>query len=264
MQTSVNPFSVADRSARGFVQYIQGVAILTWQVVTGLFRRPWYGREYILQTNDMAVASLPIVMMTGLVTGMVLALQSNISLEQFGATSMLGNAIIATLVRELGPIMGALILSGRVGAGVTSQIGAMRVTSQIDALLALGSDPVKKLVAPRVVVFTLLMPLLVTILCFLGAVGGWILARFTLNFSTPYYWASIVESMRFIDIFSSLTKSAAFGWIIATIGSYEGMMTQGGTYGVGRSTTRAVVIASLCILVADFFLTRLFYTALME
>jgi phospholipid/cholesterol/gamma-HCH transport system permease protein len=253
-----------DEKARDIVEYVQGVAQLAWSSFTGLFRRPFYLREYVDQIVDMGVSSLPIVVVTGLVTGMVLALQTNISLDKFGATSMLGNAIVATLVRELGPIMGALILAGRVGAGVTSQIGAMKVTSQIDALVALGSDPVKKLVLPRVLVFTLLMPLLITILSFCGVVGGWLLAKYSLNFPTPFYWFSIVETLRFIDIASGLTKAAAFGFVISLVASYEGLTTQGGTYGVGQSTTRAVVVSALGILVCNFFITRFFYSFLLS
>lgn len=254
----------ADQWVRRFIRYLQGATLLAWNALSGALRPPWYVGEYVHQINDVGVASLPVIALTGIVTGMVLALQSHISLEKFGATTLLGNAITATLVRELGPIMGSLMVAGRVGAGITSQIGAMRVTSQIDALLALGTDPVKKLVAPRIIALTFTLPLLIILICFLGITGGWLLARFGLHFPTPYYWASVVENLRFIDIWSCLTKAAVFGFLIGTIACYEGMNTQGGTYGVGQATTRAVVISSLSIIVADFFLTRIFYTLLLE
>ncbi len=259
-----NPISSLDRTARRFIGYIQGLAVLTVHTVGGLFRRPFYLREYVTQINELGLASLPVIGLTGLVTGAVLALQANLSLERFGATSMLGNALIATLVREMGPIFAGLMVAGRVGAGITSQIGAMKVTSQIDALHALGTDPVKKLVVPRVVVLTLALPLLTIYICFLAVVGGWLLAKYALNFSTPYYWASIVETLRFIDIWSSLAKSATFGFLVAIVACHQGLTTEGGTHGVGQATTKAVVIASLAIFISDMFLTQIFYTMLME
>jgi phospholipid/cholesterol/gamma-HCH transport system permease protein len=256
------PASSADRLLRRIAQYAQEAWFLTTHVFTDVFRRPYYGREYILQMNDVGVSSLPVIGLTGLVTGMVLALQSHISLQPFGGTSLLPNAITATLVRELGPIMGSLMVAGRVGAGITSQIGAMRVTSQIDAMLALGTDPIKKLVVPRIVALTFMLPLLIAIVCFLGIFGGWLLAKFALSFPTPFFWAGVVENLRFVDILSCLVKAAVFGYVISLFACVEGLRTQGGTNGVGQATTRAVVIASLGVIVSDFFLTKIFYTFL--
>lgn len=262
MPIATQPATRADRTARQVVQYAQEVWRMNAAFWAGIVRRPLYGREYISQMNDAGVASLPVVGLTGIVTGMVLALQSYISLEAFGGTSLLPNAITGTLVRELGPILGSLMVAGRVGAGITSQIGAMKVTSQIDAMLALGSDPIKKLVVPRIVALTLTLPMLVSIVCFLGIAGGWGLARFALNFPTPSYWSGVVENLRFVDIASSMVKSGFFGYIIALFSCVEGFRTQGGTAGVGVATTRAVVVSSLAVVVSDFFLTKIFYTLL--
>lgn len=256
------PLAAIDVAIRRFISFLQGMTFLFGHAVAGLFRRPFYGREYITHMNELGLASAPVIGLTGLVTGAVLALQASISLEQFGAISMLGNALINTVVRELGPIFAGLLVAGRVGAGITSQIGAMRVTSQIDALTALGTDPVKKLVVPRVVALTIALPLLTIYICLLATVGGWILARLALNFSTHYYWASIIESLRFVDIASGMTKAAVFGFLISMIACYKGLQTEGGTHGVGQATTQTVVTASLSILVANFFLTQLFYTML--
>lgn len=256
------PVRSVERMLRRTAQYAQEIARLALLVWVGLFRRPFYGKDFVAQMNDVGVSSLPVIGLTGLVTGMVLALQTNISLEQFGATSLLGNAVTATLVRELGPIIGSLMVAGRVGAGITSQIGAMKVTSQLDAMLALGTDPIKKLVVPRVVALTFMLPLLIILVVFLGVFGAWLLARFALNFSTAFYWASVVENLRFIDIIACLIKSAVFGYLIALFSSFEGLQTQGGTSGVGQATTRAVVIASLAVIIADFFLSKFFYTLL--
>lgn len=262
MPRLTSPISAAEDLARRIVQYAQEVWRLAVAVASGFFRRPFYGREYILQMNDVGVASLPVIGLTGLVTGMVLALQSHISLQPFGGTSLLPNAITATLVRELGPIMGSLMVAGRVGAGITSQIGAMKVTSQIDAMMALGTDPIKKLVVPRIVSLTIMLPLLITLVCFLGVVGGWLLAKYALSFPTPFFWAGVIENLRFIDVWSSLAKSAVFGYVISLFACAEGLRTTGGTSGVGQATTRAVVIASLGVIIADFFLTKIFYTLL--
>jgi phospholipid/cholesterol/gamma-HCH transport system permease protein len=251
-----------DRTARRILQYTQEVWHMFAAFWAGLVRRPVDAREYLNQMYDAGVSSLPVVGITGIVTGMVLALQSYISLEQFGGTSVLPNAITGTLVRELGPILGSLMVAGRVGAGITSQIGAMKVTSQIDAMLALGTDPVKKLVVPRVVALVITLPMLVAIVCFLGIAGGWALARVELNFPTPFYWSGVVENLRFVDIASSMVKSAVFGFVIALFSCVEGFRTQGGTAGVGVATTKAVVVSSLAVVVSDFFLTKIFYTLL--
>ncbi len=262
MSNALAPARSLERMFHRTAQYAQELGRLTWLVWAGLFRRPLYGKELVIQMNDVGVSSLPVIGLTGLVTGMVLALQTHISLEKFGATSLLGNAVTATLVRELGPIIGSLMVAGRVGAGITSQLGAMKVTSQLDAMLALGTDPIKKLVVPRVVALTFMLPLLITLVCFLGVFGAWLLARFALNFPTPFFWASVVENLRFIDIVACLVKSAVFGYLIAIFSSYEGLQTLGGTAGVGQATTRAVVIASLAVIIADFFLSKFFYTLL--
>jgi phospholipid/cholesterol/gamma-HCH transport system permease protein len=254
----------ADLASRRLVQYAQEVAALAWRAAAGLAHRPFYGREYVDQMNDLGVSSLPVVAMTGLVTGMVLALQSSLSLGQFGATSLMGYAVTVPLVRELGPIMASLMVAGRVGAGITSQLGAMRVTSQLDAMVALGTDPIKKLVVPRVVTLTLVLPLLVAIGCFVGICGGWAVARATIAFPSPLFWASVGRSLHSLDLISALAKSAVFGLLISLLASHEGLHAAGGTTARVVARPTPVVVTSLSVLFADFVLTKLFYGLLTE
>jgi len=229
-------------------------------LAVGLFRSarrrrfPW--RETLRQFEAIGTFSLPIVLITAVFTGMVLALQTGIALERFGAKLYVGSVVGLALARELGPVLTALMVGGRVGAGITAEIGAMQVTEQVDAIRALGADPVQKLVLPRVVAATLALPLLTIFADVLGALGGLAIATSQFNISANFYLDTVYWAVTIPDVLSGIAKTFVFGWIISMVGCFIAFETTGGTVGVGRATTTAVVVASIAVLVADFFLTK--------
>jgi len=186
-----------------------------------------------------------------------LALQSAKSLKSFGAVNLTGQLVALSLVRELGPVLTALMIAGRVGAGIASQLGSMVVTQQIDAMRGLGTDPIKKLVAPRMIASTAMLPLLTVVADLFGLVGGWIVSLYTLRLNTALYWNTALRSLAYNDVLEGLMKPLVFGFLIGTIGCYFGINTTGGTRGVGRSTTQAVVTASILVIIADFFVSKI-------
>jgi len=207
-----------------------------------------------------------IVLLTGFFTGMVLALQLSVQLQQLGQTALVGKLITASMVRELGPVLAGLMVAGRVGSGIAAQLGSMRVTEQIDALNTLGTDPIKKLVTPRVLASLIMLPVLTIINDFVGILGGMIIGKFFLGLPVSLYWRTVFEQMltggftlRYIpnDFVQGLIKPFVFGGIISLVACYHGLKTTGGTEGVGLATTRTVVTASILILVVDYFLTQL-------
>src|SRR5215813_15610620 len=208
----------------------------------------------------MGVGSLPIVVLTGTFTGAVLALTTRATLEQFGALSLTGRLVSLSMVRELGPVLTSLMVAGRNASGMASELGSMRVTEQIDAMRALGTDPYKKLVTPRVIATIFMMFFLTIISDLVGLVGGWIISFAMLGLDSYQYWISAYQTLKYDDVITGLVKPLVFGFIIATVGCYYGMNTKGGTQGVGRSTTQAVVVASVLILAVDAVLTQLFIT----
>ena len=218
-------------------------------------RFPW--RELLRQFEMIGARSSTIVLITALFTGMVLALQTGIALARFGAKPYVGAVVGLSLARELGPVLTALMVGGRVGAGITAEIGAMQVTEQVDAIRSMGADPVQKLVLPRVLAATLALPLLTVLADVLGAFGGLVLAWTQFGIDPSFYVQTISNTVRVEDLFSGILKTFVFGWLIAMVGCFTALGTTGGTVGVGRATTRAVVIASIGVLVTDFFLTQL-------
>lgn len=218
-------------------------------------RFPW--RETLRQLASIGAGSASIVLITALFTGMVMALQTGIALERFGAKLYVGGVVALALARELGPILTALMVGGRVGAGITAEIGAMQVTEQVDAIRSLGADPVQKLVLPRVIAATLALPMLTALANVLGIFGGLIIAVGQFGITPNFFMENVVWAVTLEDVLSGLVKTFAFGWIIAMVGCFSGFETTGGTVGVGRATTTAVVVASISVLVADFFLTKL-------
>jgi len=214
-------------------------------------------REIVRQLEAIGIRSVTIVVLTALFTGMVLALQTGIALARFGATPYVGSVIGLSLARELGPVLTALMVGGRVGAGITAEIGSMQVTEQVDAIRSLGADPVQKLVLPRVVAATIALPLLTTFAILLGVVGGLAIANAQFHITPSFYLETVFYAVEIEDVFSGLAKTFAFGWIIAMVACFEALETTGGTVGVGRATTRTVVVASVSVLISDFFLTRL-------
>ena len=222
-------------------------------------RRPRFPLlETVRQLEAIGSRSTTIVLITALFTGMVLALQTGIALERFGAKLYVGSVVGLSLARELGPVLTALMVGGRVGAGITAEIGAMQVTEQIDAIRSMGADPVQKLVLPRVLAATLALPLLTIMAVVLGVMGGLLIATTQFGITPNFYLDTIYSTVTVEDLLSGVSKTFVFGWIIAMVGCFTALETTGGTVGVGRSTTTAVVVASISVLVSDFFLTKVF------
>ncbi len=236
---------------------VQAFTLLSVRASTNLFRRPRYLKETFQQMDEVGVKSAAIVVLTGFFTGGVLALQSAGIMKDFGAINLTGQLVAVSLVKELGPVITALMFAGRVGSGIASQLGSMLVTEQVDAMRALGTDPTKKLVTPRVVACTTMLPLLTVVADFSGLVGGWLVSFNMLKLNTQLYWNTAFQALNYSNSLEGLIKPVVFGFIIGTVGCYFGLRTEGGTRGVGQSTTQAVVTASILVIVADFFLSKL-------
>ncbi len=245
------------RFLTGAIWEIQSYTFLSSRAIANLFTRPIYMREVFLQMDRIGVGSLTIILLTGFFTGAVLGIQSESALRRYGAVSITGQLVALTLIRELGPVLSALMMAGRIGSGVASELGSMVVSEQISAMRALGTDPTRKLVTPRMIATIMMLPLL-TILCdAVGMFGGWVIARYKLLISSNQYWSDVMNALQPADIFGTLMKPLVFGFIISMTGCYVGLRTHGGTEGVGRSTTQAVVSSSILVITADFFLNNL-------
>jgi len=232
-------------------------ALLVWLTARAALRPRFPLRETARQMESIGVRSLTIVILTALFTGMVLALQTGIALARFGAKPYVGSVIGLSLARELGPVLTALMVGGRVGAGITAEIGSMQVTEQVDAIRSMGADPIQKLVLPRVLAATLALPMLTIFANLLGVIGGLVISTAQLHISPNFYLETIFNAVTLEDVLSGLAKTFVFGWIIATVACFSALETKGGTVGVGRATTRTVVTASIAVLISDFFLTQL-------
>lgn len=230
--------------------------------VRGSVTRPFYFHDVVDQFEEIGIGSLTVVVLTGFFTGAVLALQSGTTLDQFGARPFVGRLVSASMIKELGPVLTGLMLAGRVGSGIAAELGSMVVTDQINALRALGTDPIRKLVVPRVLAGTLMAPALTVVASSVGIVGGWFIAVFELRVASSLYWTSVVEGLYLEDAWMGLLKPFFLGYAIATIGCYVGLRTTGGTQGVGRATTHAVVASSVAVIAVDFFVTRALITLL--
>jgi phospholipid/cholesterol/gamma-HCH transport system permease protein len=250
------PFNTVDQFVKKNVLAVQDFAILSLRSATNLFRRPLYVSDMLIQADLIGFGSLPIVILTGFFTGGVLALQSASALSQFGATGITGQLVSLSMIKELGPVLTSLMVSGRNASGMASELGSMQVTEQIDAMRALGTDPTKKLVTPRLYA-TIIMSFFLTIISdAIGIAGGAFVAIFMLGQDGSQYFHTAYQVLRFPDVLQGLVKPLFFGTIIATVGCYFGMTTRGGTQGVGRSTTQAVVVASVLIIAIDFVISR--------
>jgi len=238
--------------------YLGGVADLATQTIQQFWRGPIDRAVVIAQFDQIGVRSISIVAITSLFIGMVLALQTAYSLADFGGSLLIGKVVSLSLIRELAPVLMALMVGGRVGAGIAAELGTMKVTEQIDALRALATNPVRKLVVPRVLATTIMMPLLTLLACFIGIIGGLIIAVGSLHLSSNYYIRSVIETVKYNDLGSGVGKTFFFGFTIGLIACYNGLRTTGGADGVGRSTTATVVTASIAVLILDFFLTKVF------
>jgi phospholipid/cholesterol/gamma-HCH transport system permease protein len=246
--------------AKAAVLEVQEFVRLQAATVRGMFTPPVYGRDIVQQFDEIGLGSLTVVLLTGFFTGAVLALQSGFTLDQFGARPFVGRLVSASMVKELGPVLTGLMLAGRVGSGIAAELGSMVVTDQINALRALGTDPIRKLVVPRVLAGVFMAPVLTVIANLLGIVGGWLIAVFQLRVASSLYWTSIIDGLYLQDAWMGLIKPFVLGYVIVTIGCHVGLRTHGGTQGVGRATTNAVVASSVAVIAVDFFVTRLLIT----
>jgi phospholipid/cholesterol/gamma-HCH transport system permease protein len=245
---------------KGPILALQDFFYLTGRAVRNIFRSPHYTDDILLQMDIIGVGSLPIVVLTGFFSGAVMALQMSRALATYGATGQVGPIVAITLVRELGPVLSALLVAGRNGSGIASELGSMKVTEQIDAMRALGTDPIQKLVTPRVIATAVMLPLLTIISDFVGLVGGFIVSYFMLNITSSQYWNGAYQVLVWNDLAQGLLKPFVFALVISLVGCFYGMRTSGGTQGVGRATTQAVVVASVWIFVITLFITRIFVT----
>jgi phospholipid/cholesterol/gamma-HCH transport system permease protein len=208
--------------------------------------------------DTIGVGSLQIVAITGFFSGAVMALQMYHALAQYGQMGKTGQLVAITLVRELGPVLTALMVAGRNASGIASELGSMKVTEQIDAMRALGTDPLQKLVTPRLIATAVMLPLLVIIADFVGMFGGWVISHFNLGIPSKQYWTSVWQALDWSDIGQGLLKPLVFAVVISLIGCYYGLRTTGGTQGVGRSTTQAVVAATVLVFILDLLITKIF------
>ena len=226
------------------------------KVGRGMVTRPFYFRDIVEQFDAIGIGSLTVVVLTGLFTGMVLALQMGTTMDQFGARSMVGRMVSASIVKELGPVLTGLMVAGRVGSGIAAELGSMMVTDQISALRALGTDPIRKLVLPRILAGLVMVPILTVIASAVGMVGGWIVTFGVLRVASSIYWNSVVQGLFIQDVWMGLIKPFFLGFTIVTIGCHVGMRTSGGTQGVGRATTNAVVASSVAVIAVDYLVTQ--------
>ena len=248
--------SLLDSFIKSKVMAVQEFTQLFVGAVGHAFTRPRYLTDTLIQMDIIGFGSLPIVLLTGFFTGGVLALQTYRTLSTFGEVGLLGQIVALSMVRELGPVLTALMVAGRNSSGIASEIGSMLVSEQIDAMRALGTDPLRKLVTPRLYATVATLPLLTILADFFGMLGGAIVSVSTAHRSSAEYWTSAYQALEFEDCFQGLIKPFFFAVVVALVGSLYGLHTKGGTEGVGRSTTQAVVVACVVILVVDFFITK--------
>jgi phospholipid/cholesterol/gamma-HCH transport system permease protein len=233
--------------------------LLLIKTLRGLFKRPFPLRLTMEQMEEVGVRSLPVVAITAIFTGAVLALQTYSGFKRFGAEGMVGTVVALSMTRELGPVLASIMVAGRVGSSMAAELGTMKVTEQIDALISMATDPVHYLVLPRFIAAFIMLPFLVVFADLLGIIGGYIVAVNILGASSTTYINRTLQYLEFADISVGIVKAAVFGMIIALVGCHMGFDTEGGAEGVGRATTRAVVAASILILVFNYFLTALLF-----
>jgi phospholipid/cholesterol/gamma-HCH transport system permease protein len=242
-----------------YLAEIGGLGILTARSLVAMLRPPYEVSSWVRQMEQIGVRSLGVAAITTTFTGMVMALQTALSLPSLGVKYYIGTVVSKSLVRELGPVLTALIVGGRIGAGMTAEIGTMKVTEQIDALRSMAADPVKKLVVPKLIATLVMLPSLTVLGIFLGILGGLLISIFQLDLTPGFYLNDVLQAMTLADIGSGIGKSFFFGYFIAIIGCYNGLTARGGADGVGRATTNTVVLASILVIVSDLFLTKLFH-----
>jgi phospholipid/cholesterol/gamma-HCH transport system permease protein len=244
-------------AAKQSVLKVQDYTRLSARSVANFFTRPRYGEDVLQQMDGIGVGSLPIVLLSGFFIGAVMVLQTGSQFQRFGQVSLTGDIVSLALVRELGPSITGLLVAGRCASGIASELGSMLVTEQVDAMRAMGTDPSRKLISPRVLAALIMVPLLTTISVFVGLVGGMVASVLSLRLSATTFWQRAIAILQFSDLMQGFSKSVVFGFILATVGCYQGLNVRGGTQGVGRATTQAVVVSSIMIIIADTFLTKI-------
>jgi phospholipid/cholesterol/gamma-HCH transport system permease protein len=244
---------------RKFITVFGEIVLLIHAAVAAALRAPPRRSVVVDQLHEVGVRSLSIVNLTAVFTGMVMALQLGYFLSRFGAKIFVSRIVGLSVITELGPVLTALMIGGRVGAGMAAELGTMKVTEQVDALRALGTDPLAHLVAPRLLAIGIMLPLLTGMANFIAVVGGMVIARFELGVAPSFYATTLLQFLTVTDICRSLVKALAFAVIIGGIACYYGLHAEGGADGVGRATTRTVVVSSVTVLIADFFLTKLMF-----
>ena len=235
-------FALLIEPLKHYVQIVQDFSYFAARAVASLFSPPIYVNDLLQQMDIIGIGSLPIVLLTGVFIGAVMVLQTASQFERFGETALTGDVVALALVRELGPAITGLLVAGRNASGMASELGSMLVTEQVDAMRAMGTDPDRKLVAPRVLATVCVLPLLT--------------AYFSLRIGRVEFWTRAVNALQFSDLMQGIAKPVVFGFLLATVGCYKGLTVRGGTQGVGRATTQAVVVSSVLILITDFFLTK--------
>jgi phospholipid/cholesterol/gamma-HCH transport system permease protein len=240
------------------IQTFQDFLFLSSRTFRNVFKKPIYWNDILMQMDAIGVGSLPIVMMIGTFSGIVMTLQMSRALATYGATSQTGQVVSISIVRELGPVLTALLVAGRNASGIASELGSMKVSEQIDAMRALGTDPIQKLIVPRLVATAFMLPLLTAIADFVGLIGGLIIAITVIGNTVDQYWNSAIDVIAYNDIGQGLMKPFCFALVISLVGCFYGMRTSGGTQGVGRATTEAVVVSSVWVFVIDVIITQIF------
>ncbi|MBI3994731.1 MAG: ABC transporter permease [Nitrospirae bacterium] len=242
-----------------FIEEIGNICLLFLQTIKWSLRPPLGFRNILKQMEEVGVRSIPVVLITAVSTGMVLALQSHTGFKRFNAESLVGTVVALSMTRELGPVLTALIVAGRAGAAMAAELGTMRVTEQIDALSTMAANPIKYLVVPRLLAGMLMLPILTIFSDAIGIAGGYFVAVQVLDVNPVVYLRRTTDFLEFDDIYGGLLKAFVFGIIIATVSCYKGFNTQGGAEGVGKATTGAVVLSSMLILISDYFLTAMLF-----
>jgi phospholipid/cholesterol/gamma-HCH transport system permease protein len=244
-------------TAKNAVLAVQDYSNLCGQAIINIFVGPHYVQDTLEQMDFIGAGSMPIILLAGFFIGAVMVLQTGSQFTRFGQTSLTGDVVAIALVRELGPAFTGLLVTGRCATGIASELGSMLVTEQVDAMRAMGTDPSRKLVVPRVLAALLMLPLLTAVMDFIGLLGGCVASVFSLRLSAIEFWRRAIDALDFADLMQGFSKPIIFGFILATIGCYKGLTVRGGTQGVGRATTQAAVLGSILIIVADAFLTKL-------
>lgn len=246
---------VAD-ALKGGVANVQDYALLCFQTLRAIITPPYYTQDILQQMDSIGAGSLPIILLCGFFIGAVMVIQTGSQFVRFGQTSLTGDVVAIALVRELGPTLTGLLVTGRCATGIASELGAMLVTEQVDAMRAMGTDPVRKLVAPRAIATLLTLPLLTAMTDFMGLLGGCVASVFSLRLSAIEFWRRAIDALDFADLMQGFTKPLFYAFILASVGCYKGLTVRGGTQGVGRSTTQAAVLSSVLIIASDAFLSK--------